>query len=130
MSIENIYKVSFQNHYDRYFGFLRNEKKFSLDDSVFVAYGNDNIFRGIIRGVELQDRLNPEIIYKIEIPRGLVYDFIEEKETTSLRMNCDHIFYSLEDAKKSRIRQSNKLHKLELENIEKFFNQFEENEKV
>ena len=126
MTIDNIYKVAFQNSYDRYYGFLRNEKKFNLDDSVFVAYGNDKIFRGIIRGIELQDRLNPEIIYKIEIPRGLAYDFIEEKETTSLRMNCDHIFYSLEDAKDSRIRQSNKLHKLELENIEKFFNQFKE----
>ena len=126
MTIDNIYKVDFQNNYKRYFGFLRNEKKFNLDDSVFVAYGDDKIFRGIVRGIELQDRLNPEIIYKIEIPRGLAYDFIEEKETTSLRMNCDHIFYSLEDAKESRIRQSNKLHKLELENIEKFFNQFKE----
>jgi hypothetical protein len=126
MIIDNIYKVDFQNSYKRYFGFLRNEKKFNLDDSVFVAYGDDKIFRGIVRGIELQDRLNPEIIYKIEIPRGLAYDFIEEKETTSLRMNCDHIFYSLEDAKDSRIRQSNKLHKLELENIEKFFNQFKE----
>lgn len=126
MSIDNIYKVNFQNSYDRYYGFLRNEKKFNIDDSVFISYGNDSIFRGIIRGVELQDRLNPEIIYKIEIPRGLVYDFIEDKDSTSLRMNCDHIFYSLEDAKESRIRQSNKLHKLELESIERFFNQFKD----
>jgi hypothetical protein len=125
MNIDNIYKVSFQNSYDRYYGFLRNEKKFNIGDSVFVAYGDDSIFRGIVRGIELQDSLNPEIIYKIEIPKELVYDFIEETNTTSLRMNCNHIFYSLEDAKQSRIRQSNKLHKLELENIERFFNQFE-----
>lgn len=126
MIIDNIYKVAFQNSYDRYFGFLRNEKKFNIDDSVFVSYGNDSIFRGIVRGIDLQDRLNPEIIYKIEIPRGLVYDFIDGKDLTSLRMNCNHIFYSLEDAKESRIKQSNKLHKLELENIERFFNQFKE----
>lgn len=126
MELNNIYKVAFQNSYDRYFGFLRNEKKFNIDDSVFVSYGNDSIFRGLIRGIELQDRLNPEIIYKIEIPKGLVYDFLEDKDLNSLRMNCDHIFYSLEDAKESRIKQSNKLHKLELENIERFFNQFKE----
>lgn len=126
MTIDNIYKVVYQNSYDKYYGFLRNQKKFNLEDSVFVAYGNDKIFRGIVRGIELQDRLNPEIIYKIEIPSGLVYDFIEEKETTSLRMNCDYVFSSLEDAKESRIKQINKLHKLELENVEKFFNQFKD----
>jgi hypothetical protein len=126
MTIDNIYTVKFQNSWDRYYGFLRNEKRFNLDDYVFIAYGNDKIFRGIVRGIELQDKLNPEIIYKIEIPRGLVYDFIEETETESLRMNCDRIFNSLEDAKESRIRQINKLHRLELENAEKFFKQFEE----
>jgi len=126
MEIENIYKVKFQNSWDRYYGFLRNEKRFNINDCVFVAYGNDNIFRGMIRGVELQDQLNPEIIYKIEIPRGLVYDFIEETETTSLQMNCDHIFNSLEDAKESRIKQINKLYRLELESAEKFFKQFED----
>jgi hypothetical protein len=126
MTIDNIYTVKFQNSWDRYYGFLRNEKRFNLDDSVFIAYGNDKIFRGIVRGIELQDRLNPEIIYKIEIPQGLVYDFIKEKETECLRMNCDRIFNSLEDAKESRIREINKLHRLELENAEKFFKQFEE----
>lgn len=126
MTIDNIYKVSFQNSYDRYYGFLRNEKKFNIGESVFIAYGNDNIFRGIIKGVELNDRLNPEMIYKIEIPKGLAHDFIEDTDLTTLRMNCDHIFNSLEDAKESRIRQINKLHKLELESVERFFNKFKE----
>lgn len=126
MEIENIYSVKFQNSWDRYYGLLRNEKVFNLNDSVFVAYGNDKIFRGIIRGVTLQDRKNPEIIYKVEIPRGLVYDFINDEETESISLNCNTIFSSLEEAKQSRIDQINKLHRLELENAEKFFKQFEE----
>ncbi len=126
MTLDNIYKVQFQNSWDRYYGFLRNENKFDIGESVFISYGNDSIFRGIIKGIELQDRLNPEIIYKVEIPRGLAYDFIEETDLTSLKMNCDHIFRSIEDAKESRIKQINKLHRLELENAEKFFKQFED----
>ena len=124
MEINNIYKVSFQNSWDRYYGFLRNEKKFNIGDSVFIGYGNESIFRGIVMGVELTDNENPEAIYKIEIPNGLVFDF-DGNEKTSLELNCNCIFNSLEDAKESRIKQSNKLHKLELENIEKFFKQFE-----
>lgn len=125
MTIDNIYKVRFENHYDKYYGFLRNEKKFSIGDNVFVSYGNNNIFRGQIRGVELSDDLNPEIYYKIEIPKGLVFDF-DGKESTSLRLNCNNVFSSLDDAKESRIKQLNKMHKLELENIERFFNQFKD----
>jgi len=127
MTIDNIYKVRFENHYDKYFGFLRNEKKFSLGDDVFIGYGKDNIFRGIIRGIELSDNLNPEIYYKVDIPKGLVFNF-EGKEETSLSLNCNYIFSSLDDAKESRIRQLNKMHKLELENIESFFNQFKDEE--
>ena len=104
MEINNIYKVKFQNSWDRYYGFLRNEHKFNLGDNVFISYGNDNIFRGLIRGVELEDDLNPEIRYKVEIPKGLVYNF-EGKEETSLRLNCNNIFKSLDDAKQSRIKQ-------------------------
>ena len=124
MEIKNIYKVSFQNSWDRYYGFLRNEKTFNIGDSVFIGYGNESIFRGIVMGVELTDNENPEAIYKIQIPNGLVYDF-DDNEKTSLKLTCKYIFNSLEDAKESRIKQSNKLHKLELESIEKFFKQFE-----
>lgn len=124
MEINNIYKVSFQNSWDRYYGFLRNEKKFNIGDSVFIGYGNESIFRGIVMGVELTDNENPEAIYKIQIPNGLVYDF-DGNEQTSLKLNCNYIFNSLNDAKESRILQSIKLHKLELKSIENFFNQFE-----
>ena len=123
MEINNIYKVSFQNSWDRYYGFLRNEKKFNIGDSVFIGYANESIFRGIVMGVELTDDENPTAIYKIQIPNGLVYDF-DGNEETSLKLTCKYIFNSLEDAKESRIKQSNKLHELELENIERFFNQF------
>jgi len=124
MEINNIYKVSFQNSWDRYYGFLRNENKFNIGDSVFIGYANESIFRGIVMGVELTDDENPTAIYKIQIPNGLVYDF-DGNEETSLKLTCKYIFNSLEDAKESRIKQSNKLHELELENIERFFNQFE-----
>jgi hypothetical protein len=123
MEINNIYKVSFQNSWDRYYGFLRNEKKFNIGDSVFIGYANESIFRGIVMGVELTDDENPTAIYKIQIPNKLVYDF-DGNEETSLKLTCKYIFNSLEDAKESRIKQSNKLHELEIENIERFFNQF------
>jgi hypothetical protein len=123
MEINNIYKVSFQNSWDRYYGFLRNEKKFNIGDSVFIGYGKESIFRGIVMGIELTDNENPDAIYKIQIPNGLVYDF-EGNEETSLKLTCKYIFNSLEDAKESQIKQSNRLHKLEIENIERFFKQF------
>lgn len=124
MEINNIYKVTYQNKPDKYFGFLRNEKKFNIRDSVFVAYGNDNIFRGIVMGVELTDSDNPEAIYKIEIPKDLIFDF-DGNDKTNIKCNCDYIFYSLEEAKESRIKQANIMFDLELKNIEKFFKQFE-----
>ena len=129
MTIDNIYKVRFENYYDKYYGFLRNEKKFSLGDDVFVSYGDNSIFRGQIRGIELSDDLNPEIYYKIEIPKGLVFD-LYGKENTSLRLNCNYVFSSLDDAKESRIKQLNKMHALELQSIDLFFNQFKDDEAV
>jgi inorganic pyrophosphatase len=63
----------------------------------------------------------------VDIPKGLVFNF-EGKEETSLSLNCNYIFSSLDDAKESRIRQLNKMHKLELESIENFFNQFKDEE--
>ena len=129
MTIDNIYKVRFENYYDKYYGFLRNEKKFSLGDDVFIGYGNDSIFRGTIRGIELSDDLNPEIYYKVEIPKGLVFNF-DGTEETSLRLNCNYVFSSLDDAKESRIKQLNKMHALELQSIDRFFNQFKDDEAV
>lgn len=125
MVINNIYKVSFENRYEVYFGFLRNEKKFNIGDKVFVGYGRDNIFRGIIMGIELTDTDNPEAIYKIQIPKGLVFD-LDGNDKTNLKLNCNYIFNSLEEAKESRIRALNKKIKLELEEIERFFNQFKD----
>jgi hypothetical protein len=125
MEINNIYKVRFENNYERYYGVLRNEKKFNLGDNIFIGYGADSIFRGIIKGIEIEDALNPNVFYKIEIPKGLVYNF-EGKEETSLKLTCKYIFDSLEDAMESRIKQLNLMHKLEIDSIEKFFNQFKE----
>lgn len=123
MEINNIYKVTYQNNPDKYFGFLRNEKKFNIRDNVFVAYGNDNIFRGIVMGVELTDSDNPEAIYKIEIPKGLITD-LDGNDKTNIKCNCNYVFSSLEEAKESRIKQANKMFDLEIEKIEKFFKQF------
>jgi len=126
MEINNIYKVRFYNKYEKYYGFLRNEKFFDIGDNVFIGYHNDSIFRGIVRGVELTDEYdNPTRIYKVEIPKGLVRDF-DGKEETSLKLDCDRIFASLDDAKQSRIMQINKIQRLELESVERFFNQFKE----
>ena len=126
MEINNIYKVRFYNKYEKYYGFIRNEKEFNIGDNVFIGHSNDSIFRGIVRGVELTDDYdNPTRTYKVQIPNGLVYNF-EGNEETSLKLDCDRIFDSLEDAKQSRIMQLNKMHRLELESIEKFFKQFKE----
>lgn len=127
MDINNIYKARFENSYDVYLGTLRNQKKFNLGDEVFIGYGKDKIFRGLIRGVELEDDLNPNIFYKIQIPKGLLYDF-EGDEETSIKLTCKTIFNSIEEAKKSRIDQLNKTYKLELENVERFFDQFKDEE--
>lgn len=125
MTIDNIYKARFSRDYDVYLGTLRNQKRFSIGDNVFIGYGKDKIFRGLIRGIELEDDLNPNIYYKIQIPKGLLHDF-EGNEETSLSLTCQYIFNSVEEAKQSRIDQLNKMHDLELESIERFFNQFKD----
>jgi hypothetical protein len=126
MEINNIYKARFYNKYEKYYGFLRNEKEFNIGDNVFIGHHNDSIFRGTVRGVELTDDYdNPTRIYKVEIPKGLVYDF-DGKEETSIKLDCDRVFASLDDAKQSRIMQINKMQRLELESVERFFNQFKE----
>lgn len=125
MTIDNIYQARFSRDYEVYLGTLRNQKKFSIGDNVFVGYGKDKIFRGLIRGIELEDDLNPNIYYKIQIPRGLLRDF-KGNEETSLSLTCQYIFNSVEEAKQSRIDQLNKMHDLELESIERFFNQFKD----
>ena len=125
MTIDNIYQARFSRDYEVYLGTLRNQKKFSIGDNVFIGYGRDSIFRGLIRGVELEDDLNPNIYNKIQIPKGLLRDF-EGNEETSLSLTCQYIFNSVEEAKQSRIDQLNKMHDLELESIERFFNQFKD----
>ncbi len=121
MTITNIYKTTFQNHYQKYLGLLRNEKRFNIGDVVFIGYGDDSIFQTTIRGVNLSDDFEyPKFIYKIEIPKEMAID----EDNKYIEIICDTIFNSIEEAKQSRIKQAEKLYKLEVDKINQFFKQY------
>lgn len=122
MTIRDIYKTTFQNHYQKYQGLLRNAKRFNVGDSVFIGYGEDCIFRATIRGVTLDDDFqNPEFIYKVEIPKEIAVDFDDNYR----EVICDTIFNSIEEAKASRLEQCRRMYELEVDNINGFFKQYE-----
>lgn len=122
MTITNIYKTTFQNHYQKYQGLLRNAKRFNVGDLVFIGYGDNCIFKTTIRGVTLSDDFqNPEFIYKVEIPKEIALDFDDNYR----EVICDTIFNTIEEAKSSRLAQAKRLYDLEVENINSFFKQFD-----
>ncbi len=54
MYIKEIYKVNYMKDHFAYCGTLRNEKRFNINDNVFVAMGSE-IFRTKVLGVECSD---------------------------------------------------------------------------
>lgn len=121
--IKEIYTLNFQKDTISYIGTLRNERKFNINDNVYFSPDDKTIAKGVIVGIELLPYENPEYIYKISLPWQLV------KQTPKIdvyeNIECKHIFNNLEEAKESAIKQSNLMHKLQLQEIENYFKQFD-----
>ena len=132
--ITDIYKLAYMNGSFSYVGTLRNEKIFNIHDKVYFSYDGNKIAYGFICGVELPPAQNPEYIYKIEVSDWMFYnnvekeveDFIHSKEVGKLKnvtLKCDRIFSTIEEAKESAMKNLEHHYKLELEAIERYFNQ-------
>lgn len=102
--------------YVTFSGTLRNQYRFDLLDEVYIQFSGKMV-KGMIRGVELPVRDNPDYIYKIQLPKE-TFGYNDNPIT----LKCDQIFRNKEEAKASAIKHLEHLHKLNLDNIEKFFN--------
>ncbi len=117
-----ILKETFWGHYKDYVDLLRDEKKFNLGDDVFIGWSKDTIFKSKIIGVKIKyNDGNPYTMYKVTIPKE-VFSF----NADHAEMICDTIFSTVEEARQSRLKCIEHKYKLEVENINKFFNQYEE----
>ena len=118
--IDDIYKVdTFLHEKFNYVGTLRNQYKFNIEDDVFFSpIGTNDIHRGKIVGVERLESLNAEYLYKVAFCGG---------SNQTVKLECDRIFKSIEDAKKSA--KNNLLHRFQLQRseIERYFKAFENN---
>lgn len=130
-NIKEILKIPVGNKTWSYLGFLRNGKRFNLEDTVFFALNDGRIFRGVIVGIELPPVMNPEYLYKIRLPEELVHENLSssnKEETDSnlkhIVMNCDHIFNNVEEAESSALQANINTFELSTEKIKSYFNQF------
>jgi hypothetical protein len=132
MYIKEIYRLNYMRNYWSYVGTLRNEKKFNLHDKVFFVVNKNEIAKGKIVGVELPPIDNAEYQYKIKLPEELVRlrmnddDFYKGENIDKVTLICDSIFNTIEEAKESAIKQLDKLYKLQKEEIDRYFKQWEE----
>lgn len=99
-------------------GTLRNAINFELFENVFILSDGKMVQCKVV-GKELPPSDNPDYIYKIELPEG----FIDEKNRRVSR-KCDAIFKTIEDAKKSALKELEQKYILNKGNIERFFKQF------
>lgn len=112
-----ILKEDYWGDHKEYIGLLRNQKKFSIEDNVFIGWAKDNVFKSKIVGIQMEyNNGNSYYIYKVTVPKG-VFNF----ESDYAELICDRIFTSLEEARESRLKCIEKKYKLEVENINKFF---------
>ena len=125
MEIKDIYTVQFMQHKFNYVGCLRNEKKFSINDVVFIGQTGGKIFKGIIVGVELPPSENPEYKYKIQIPKWICSEKGDGTPTIA-NVICDYIFHSIDEAKESAIKNLERMASLQREEIEQYFNKYKE----
>jgi len=121
--ITEIYKEYYwQNEY-QYIGKMRNQDRFQINENVFFRNNDNTICRGIIVGVELIPKQNPEYIYKVKIPKEiLVNDKINKDQF--INVSCDPLFKSLQDAKERVIKDFKNRIQIESKKIEDYFNQF------
>ena len=128
-SINNIYKVQYLWNDFAYAGCLINEKRFNIDDQVFFSTNGHKIARGKIVGIKkIFYANNPEYLYEVEIPEEFISmsdPYYKDKKLSDIEISCKDIFFSLEEAKESAIKNLNSMAKLQMEQIEKYFKQFE-----
>jgi hypothetical protein len=133
--ITDIYKLAYMNGSFSYVGTLRNEKCFNIHDKVYFIYEGNKISYGVICGVELPPKQNPDYIYKIQVSDWLFHNTVEEDvkefiysekegKLKNVTLKCDKIFSTIEEAKQSAIKNLELHYKLEGELIERYFNQF------
>lgn len=134
MIIEEIYKVNYMKDKFTYIGTLRNEKLFNINDNIFFAYNYHDIVKGKIVGVEILPDENPEYKYKIRIPEEIIKSICSHLDSLNgdlyartlrnIEVNCNYIFNTTEEAKKSAIKNLHHMYKLQAEEIERYFEQF------
>ncbi len=131
MNIKEIYKLNYMRNYWSYVGTLRNEKKFNLHDKVFFVVNGNELAKGEIVGVELPPVDNPDYKYKIKLPEELIRQrmdndhFYKGENIDKVTLKCDSIFNTVEEAKESAIKQLDKLYKLQKEEIDIYFKQWD-----
>lgn len=131
--IENVYRTQYHGFKSglefQYMGVCRNGRKFDIGDNVFFSpskYQGD-LYRGRIVGIEQTADMNPEYMYKITIPKS----FFDTEQTINgdgknySNINCESIFFSIEEAKEYAMKECEWKHKREVEGINSFFKQFE-----
>lgn len=71
--INDIYEFRYgsRNGGIQYAGTLRNERKFNLHQNILFSIG-DKLVRGSIIGIEVEQCDNPNYLYKVKIPEGIV----------------------------------------------------------
>lgn len=104
-----------------YVGTFRNEKRFNIGDDVFFSPDGHSIVRGQVVGVELPPEWNSDFLYKIRIPDGA----LNREDINNSVLKCDRIFRSLDEARDSAKQKANRMHELEMKEIDTYFNQFE-----
>lgn len=132
MEIKEIYSVNYMKNNFSYVGTFRNEKRFNIEDNVFFSIGRD-IFRGRIIGIELPPTDNPDYLYKIQIPKEIInkqlygkYDgFDTDEAPKKVVLKCSSMFSTIQEAKESAIENLHRMYKLQREEIENYFKQFE-----
>ena len=123
--IYDIYKITFMHNDFSYAGCFRNQKKFNINDLVYFTINKHDIFPGRIIGIELTLGEGGEYLYKIELPERVVSKIGEDgKYKDSVILDCESIFYTPEEAKKSAIEHLDKMYRLQKEQIDNYFSQF------
>jgi len=125
-TITDIYKYDFNLNDFSFIGTLRNEKKFNLEDNIFFGFTNgacSGIARGKIVGIELPPKDNPEFIYKITLPKNLIFTY-DSKKIDTITLTCKDIFNTVQEAKKSAIKQLDLMYKLQKQKLEDYFNNY------
>jgi len=114
-------------------GTLRNEKRFEMRERVFIQSGG-TMHQCTIVGVELPPASNPEYIYKIELPKELIEKnegetYVPNELKDRVSLTCEHIFRTTKEARISAVKEADMKHRLNIQAIDRFFKQFEDEQK-